>query len=123
MHVVQTAAVPPNHGRISRAISGWTRNNRHDESAMTAACSMCWLLDFAGERLAEHPAGDCRHGLALLAIVAVRRERLAGSGLRALPAAHRNERKARGEPLRLAVRRRVAVVVAVMHEQQRNLRG
>src|SRR5262245_16720710 len=119
MHVVQTAAVPPNHGRISRAISGCTKNSRNDESAMTAACSMYRLLDLAGERLAEHPGGDRRHGLAFLAEVAVRRERLAGSGLRGLPAAHRDERKARREPLRLAVRCRVAAVVAVMHEQQR----
>jgi hypothetical protein len=28
MHVVQTAAEPPNHGRISFEASGWTRNNR-----------------------------------------------------------------------------------------------
>jgi hypothetical protein len=28
MHVVQTAGPPPNHGRIKRAISGWTRKSR-----------------------------------------------------------------------------------------------
>src|SRR3970282_982483 len=29
MQVVHTAGVPPNHGRIKRAISGWTRNSRN----------------------------------------------------------------------------------------------
>jgi hypothetical protein len=29
MHVVQTAAEPPNHGRISLAMIGWTRKSRN----------------------------------------------------------------------------------------------
>src|ERR1051325_8110593 len=28
MHVVHTAGLPPNHGRMNFAISGWTRNSR-----------------------------------------------------------------------------------------------
>ncbi len=28
MQVIQTAAEPPNHGRINLETSGWTRNNR-----------------------------------------------------------------------------------------------
>ena len=37
MQVVQTAAVPPNHGRISRAISGWTRNSRNEDRKIVIA--------------------------------------------------------------------------------------
>ena len=37
MQVVQTAAEPPNHGRICRAISGWTRKSRKAERAIVAA--------------------------------------------------------------------------------------
>jgi hypothetical protein len=29
MQVVHTAALPPNHGRMRRATSGWTRNSRN----------------------------------------------------------------------------------------------
>ena len=31
MHVVHTAALPPNHGRMSRAISGCTRKSRNED--------------------------------------------------------------------------------------------
>jgi hypothetical protein len=40
MHVVQTAAVPPNHGRISRAISGCTMKSRNEERKIVAA----WIM-------------------------------------------------------------------------------
>ena len=36
MHVVHTAALPPNQGRISRAISGCTRKRRNDERKIVA---------------------------------------------------------------------------------------
>jgi hypothetical protein len=37
MQVVHTEALPPNQGRIRRAISGWTRNSRNEETKMVAA--------------------------------------------------------------------------------------
>src|SRR5215510_4485940 len=37
MQVVHTAALPPNQGRMSRAISGCTRNSRNDERKIVAA--------------------------------------------------------------------------------------
>jgi len=37
MQVVHTAAVPPNQGRIWRAISGCTRNNRNEDRKIVAA--------------------------------------------------------------------------------------
>jgi len=39
MHVVHTAAPPPNQGRIRRAISGWTRNSRNDDRKIVTAYS------------------------------------------------------------------------------------
>ncbi|HSA90650.1 MAG TPA: hypothetical protein VLF42_12205 [Burkholderiales bacterium] len=35
--MVQTAAEPPNHGRICLAMIGWTRNSRNDERKIVAA--------------------------------------------------------------------------------------
>ena len=40
MHVVHTAAVPPNHGKICLAISGCTRKIRNADSEMTNAKCM-----------------------------------------------------------------------------------
>ena len=40
MQVVHTAALPPNHGRISRAISGCTRNSRNDDRKIVPAYSI-----------------------------------------------------------------------------------
>jgi hypothetical protein len=37
MQVVHTAALPPNHGRIRRAISGCTRNSRNDDRKIVPA--------------------------------------------------------------------------------------
>ena len=37
MQVVHTAAPPPNQGRISRAISGCTKNSRNDERKLVPA--------------------------------------------------------------------------------------
>ncbi len=37
MHVVQTLALPPNHGRICLAMMGWTRNSNRADSAIEAA--------------------------------------------------------------------------------------
>src|SRR4051812_29752148 len=47
MHVVQTAALPPNHGRMRRAISGCTRNSRNDDRNMVPAYSISPGLRFA----------------------------------------------------------------------------
>ncbi|MDA1118627.1 MAG: hypothetical protein O2979_11640 [Proteobacteria bacterium] len=58
MQVVQTAAPPPNQGRISRAMSGCTRNSNSEDSAMTSACSIGWLFDVFAVRLALHPAAE-----------------------------------------------------------------
>src|SRR5215510_6316698 len=38
MQVVHTAAVPPNQGRISRAMSGCTRNSKNEDRKIVAAC-------------------------------------------------------------------------------------
>lgn len=37
MHVVHTAADPPNHGRINFAIKGWTWNSRNALVKMVSA--------------------------------------------------------------------------------------
>jgi hypothetical protein len=37
MHVVHTAALPPNQGRIRRAIKGCTRKSRKEDRKMVAA--------------------------------------------------------------------------------------
>ena len=37
MQVVHTAALPPNQGRIRRAISGCTRNSRNDDRKIVPA--------------------------------------------------------------------------------------
>src|SRR5471032_202032 len=37
MHVVHTAAVPPNQGRIRRAMSGCTRNSRNEDRKIVVA--------------------------------------------------------------------------------------
>ena len=37
MQVVQTADVPPNHGRIILAMTGWTSKSRKAESEMVRA--------------------------------------------------------------------------------------
>jgi len=37
MQVVHTAALPPNHGRIWRAISGWSRKRRKEERRLVPA--------------------------------------------------------------------------------------
>ena len=37
MQVVQTAEVPPNHGRIILAMTGWTSKSRKAESDMVMA--------------------------------------------------------------------------------------
>jgi hypothetical protein len=37
MHVVHTAALPPNHGRMTRAMSGCTRNSKNDYKKIVAA--------------------------------------------------------------------------------------
>ena len=37
MQVVQTPADPPNHGRIRRAMIGWTRKSRKDDSVIATA--------------------------------------------------------------------------------------
>src|SRR5258706_15539527 len=56
MHVVQTAAVPPNHGRIWRAISGCTRNSRNDDKNMVAA----YAIGRAAELFFLNPLGELR---------------------------------------------------------------
>src|SRR5579871_6026894 len=44
MQVVHTAALPPNQGRIMRAMSGWTRNKRKALSRIvTANSQLAWL--------------------------------------------------------------------------------
>src|SRR5512136_1510041 len=37
MHVVHTAVVPPNHGRICLAMIGWTRNSRNADRKIVSA--------------------------------------------------------------------------------------
>src|SRR3954469_23983604 len=53
MHVVHTAALPPNHGRMRRAISGCTRNSRNDDRKMVMAYSISRGLDDSSNELGE----------------------------------------------------------------------
>src|SRR6185436_1001850 len=106
MQVVHTAALPPNHGRMRRAISGCTRNSRNDERKMVAAYSIA-SVDLARVGLIQHPRGDRVYRLRLLAPETVRSERVARPGLRRLAAHHRDQRIARREAVRPVVRRLV----------------
>src|SRR6476646_3320352 len=73
MQVVQTAALPPNQGRMRRAISGCTRNSRNDDRKMVAACSIEALSDLLGELRGE--AGVGRRGEGEQALLRVGRDR------------------------------------------------
>src|SRR5207247_9646555 len=123
MQVVHTAALPPNHGRIIRAMSGCTRNSRKDDRKIVAAYGISRLLDLFRERLLQHPAGDRIHGFGLLAEIAVRGERVTGTRLGRLTAGHGHEGVPAGQTCRRGVRRRLAAVFPVMHEQQPRLDG
>src|SRR5688500_15510165 len=93
MQVVHTAAVPPNQGRIRRAISGCTRKSRNADSRITTACSTAALsVDFGRVRFFQHPGGDRVHGLGFLAEEAVRGQRIARTAFRGLAAFHRDQR-------------------------------
>src|SRR4029434_8150161 len=54
-HVVQTAAEPPNHGRICFAMTGWTRNSKNALTKIVAA----WRSMGSGP--ATEPAYDGRN--------------------------------------------------------------
>jgi hypothetical protein len=73
MHVVHTAAVPPNHGRICLAISGWTRKIRNADSVMTSA--KCMGMDSVVA--ARDKGGVSRPGIL---VVLIRLERAVATG-------------------------------------------
>ena len=46
MHVVQTADVPPNHGRIILAMTGWTSKSRKADKEMVRAYKSMACAEF-----------------------------------------------------------------------------
>jgi hypothetical protein len=48
MQVIQTAADPPNHGKISFDMSGWTKNSRQALARIVAPKITCGIRDGEG---------------------------------------------------------------------------
>src|SRR5436190_22870435 len=101
MHVVQTAAVPPNHGRISRATSGCTMKSRNEERKIVAA----WIMaasDALGERGSQSRIGG--RGQCEQTLLRLGRDRQSA-----------NERREARPVEPLAARHRFQLLVAVRH--------